>query len=278
MAVIPQVKNQYDVARGRAQETAQGSIQQSNQAIQRRAARAGNLNAGAIARQQTMAQGQADKAAYDAVEGINAAQFAEVERDKQAQLGREFQTSERLGSEKFAGGESALGRQFAGSESALARKLQSEQFGQTMGWEKEKYGKEFDYRSGRDTIGDSQWQSGFDLTKQGQADNLAQQKLENAFASDQQLQNMIINLSQLPGMDRYKMDEFLKSTGAGTYTDAGVWEEYSPGTVQGIWDAEAGGPEARAAVQKKDVAKKARTTQAQNMGNNISRKLRGRLG
>ena len=107
---------QYALARRRIKGESQASQQTTKDALARRFASLGNLNSGARIKIEQKAQDQSEGQLNNALEGVDAAEQAELARRREVQLGREFQTSERLGSEKFASGERLGSEKFASGE------------------------------------------------------------------------------------------------------------------------------------------------------------------
>lgn len=108
--------NQFDLARKRAAQQNNAAVQGQQDALKRRFAANGALNSGAAIKQDQLASeaGQANLANVN--EGINAQQATENQRVKEIQQGRDFQTSERLGSQDYGAQQAALGRQFQTGE------------------------------------------------------------------------------------------------------------------------------------------------------------------
>ena len=147
---------QYALARRRIKGESQASQQTTKDALARRFASLGNLNSGARIKIEQKAQDQSEGQLNNALEGVDAAEQAELARRREVQLGREFQTSERLGSEKFASGErlgaqdfaalqAKLGRDFTTSErEAIQRYSTSERLGsQDFAGTEARYGRDF---------------------------------------------------------------------------------------------------------------------------------------
>jgi hypothetical protein len=105
--------NEFDLARRRAAQQETANLQLQKDAIARRAAQLGGGVQGSMIKQEALAADASAQRLGQAHEGIDTAQRAEERRLREVQEGREFTTSERLGSEKFIAGESALQRRLA---------------------------------------------------------------------------------------------------------------------------------------------------------------------
>lgn len=147
------VSAQFEPARKRASQQEATNLQGQKDALARRAAQLGGGPSGAFIKQESMAADESAKRLQDANEGINAAQTGALNQAREVQAGREFQTSERLGSQGFAGEQSALarrfqtgereasqaygtgereaGQQFASGEAATGRQFASEEAGKS---------------------------------------------------------------------------------------------------------------------------------------------------
>lgn len=110
------ITKQYDPLRKRAQQQEAANLQGQRDAMARRFASMGGGPGGAQIKQENVIADQSAQRLAAANEGIDAQQQGALNAAREAQLGRDFQTSERLGSQKFASGESALARKFQTSE------------------------------------------------------------------------------------------------------------------------------------------------------------------
>lgn len=119
--------DQFDLQRKRAEQQVGAQTQNQQEALKRRFAAAGALNSGAAIQQQNLASEQGAQNLNQVNEGINAQQNQEMQRQKEVQQGREFATSERLGSQGFAAEQAGLGREFAKSERLGGQDWQSQQ-------------------------------------------------------------------------------------------------------------------------------------------------------
>ena len=110
------INKQFDPLRNRAKQQEAANLQNQQQALARRFASMGGGPGGAQVKQEQVAADQSAQRLASANEGIDAQQQGALNQAREAQAGRDFQTSERLGAQKFASGESALQRRFQTSE------------------------------------------------------------------------------------------------------------------------------------------------------------------
>ncbi len=108
--------SQFDLARKRAQQQSDATVQGQRDALARRAAQTGGGVSGALVKQEQMAEQAGGERVANANEGINAQQMQEGSRINEINTGRQYQTSEREAGQGFASGEALKGRQFATSE------------------------------------------------------------------------------------------------------------------------------------------------------------------
>lgn len=176
---------QFDYARKRASQDAEAANQQQNDALKRRFAAQGGLNSGAFVKQQQVAADQGAVRKENAMQGIDAAEAQEVQRQNEVKEGRAFQTSERLGSQDYSSGESALQRRFMtgeregsqnfqAGESKLARDLQDAQWSANYRMQKEGMAlQDAQWSAGHNlqrdqmALQDAQWSASHNLEKQG---------------------------------------------------------------------------------------------------------------
>jgi len=107
---------QFDVARKRAQQAENANLQQQQGALARRAAQLGGGPSGALIKQERIAQNESAERVQNANEGINAQEMQERGRVQELNDNRAFQTSERMGSQKFGAGQAQLQRKFQTGE------------------------------------------------------------------------------------------------------------------------------------------------------------------
>ena len=108
--------NPFELARKRASQQEGAALQGQKDAIARRSAQLGGGPSGAMIKQEALAADASQKRLGDVNEGINAQEQAEAMRVREIQEGRQFQTSERLGSQEFASGEAGKQRTFTTGE------------------------------------------------------------------------------------------------------------------------------------------------------------------
>lgn len=146
---------QFEAARNRTRSQFRKTKQETQEALQRRAAARGGLQSGAHAKQlETSSReiGQAEAQALqnvDLQEQAERARLAEIEQQRQFAAGeaekqrtfasgesalqRKFQQGLQEGQQKFSSGEAEKQRGFAASESALGREQQAQQFDKSYG-------------------------------------------------------------------------------------------------------------------------------------------------
>ncbi len=170
----PAPTNQFDVARKRAQQQAAQAVQGQQEALQRKFASLGNLQSGAAIKQQQLAAEKGQEQLQGVNEGIDAAEMADQQRKQELAQQQQFAREERLGSQEFAGGQSALARalqesQFGKSlaEQVAGRTQQGEQFGLSLANQKDQFGQSLgEQKAGRIQQGE---QFGKSLGEQVQA-------------------------------------------------------------------------------------------------------------
>lgn len=107
---------QFDLARKRAEQRANAEQQGQDDALKRRFAAQGSLNSGAFIKQQAIQADAASKRKADVMEGIDVAEAGEAQRQREVMEGRQFQTSERLGSQSFANQQRLGSQDFANQQ------------------------------------------------------------------------------------------------------------------------------------------------------------------
>ena len=117
------ITGQFDVARQKAAQTEGANLQGQKDALARRAAQLGGGPSGAFVKAEQTAGNESAQRLQQANEGINSQQSAALRDVNMTQLGQQYQTSERLGSEQFASGERLGSQQFTSGENASNRDL-----------------------------------------------------------------------------------------------------------------------------------------------------------
>lgn len=125
MALGDDVGKQFDYQRQKAATREAANLQGQKDAMARRAAQLGGGPSGAFIKQEQIAGDQSAARLADANAGINEAQNAEVRRLNEVKEGRDFQTSERLGSQGFATKERLGSQEFGAGQADLGRKFQT---------------------------------------------------------------------------------------------------------------------------------------------------------
>lgn len=128
------IQKQYDPMRRRLQEQENANLQTQKDALARRAASLGGGPSGAFIKQESLAQDASAKRLQAGNENVDAQYQGALNQARETQAGREFQTSERLGTQQFASGESAIGRKFQTGE-----RLGSQDFANQQRMSSQKY-------------------------------------------------------------------------------------------------------------------------------------------
>ena len=121
------VTAQFDRQRGRAAQQERGNQAAAQEALRRRAAAMPGAPGGAFVKQEQLANDESANRLAQANEGIDANQNAALGQLRQtqqaqdfsanqAQLGRDFSKSERIGSQDFSSTQAQLGRDFTHGE------------------------------------------------------------------------------------------------------------------------------------------------------------------
>lgn len=142
---VQKPQDQFELARKRAQQSANAAKQTQSDALQRRFAAQGMTGSGAAIKQQRIANESVDKQLADTSEGIDAAQQQEFARKGEIEDQRNFAREERnasqtfaekqqLGSQTFAEKQRLGSQEYATAESAAARALQKAQFDADLGF------------------------------------------------------------------------------------------------------------------------------------------------
>jgi hypothetical protein len=117
--------NPYELQRQRVKSDSQNASVEQTDALKRRFARMGGLNSGAYLKSSERLAGQQEQNQQKALEGVDIQESLAAEQKAEAERGRGFSREERLGSQEFASGESALGRRFVSEESSKGREFQA---------------------------------------------------------------------------------------------------------------------------------------------------------
>jgi hypothetical protein len=130
---------QYDAIRQRLKSQYTQQRQDQTDAIQRRFAANGMSGSGAYGKAQDQANADVSKQEAEATSNLDFAEANELQRRKELEEGRQFQTSERLGSQAFQTSERAGAQQF--NEGMFNKDLdfKKEQFGE----QKQQFAQEF---------------------------------------------------------------------------------------------------------------------------------------
>lgn len=123
---------EFDAMRRRLQGQYSQKRSEADDALQRRFAANGMLNSGAYAKQAQVQGNELTQQETDAQGQLGLQEMQELQRRKEITEGRDFQRSEREGSQGFAAGEAEKGRVFTGGmfdkEFGLKRDLANAQF------------------------------------------------------------------------------------------------------------------------------------------------------
>lgn len=128
--LTPGGPSEFDVARKRAEGQAKKQQQTMQDAIKRRAASLGNLNSGAVIKQQQQAIRDTGQQLRQATEGIDAAERSDIQRRRDIQEQRDFARGEREATQSFQAEQAGLTRTAQQSQFEKTFGLQSKQFEQ----------------------------------------------------------------------------------------------------------------------------------------------------
>lgn len=142
---VQKPQDQFELARKRAQQSANAAKQTQSDALQRRFAAQGMTGSGAAIKQQRIANESVDKQLADTSEGIDAAQQQEFARkgeiEDQRNFAREernasqtFAEKQRLGSQTFAEKQRLGSQEYSAIEAKAARDAQKAQFDADLGF------------------------------------------------------------------------------------------------------------------------------------------------
>ncbi len=121
---------EFDHQRQKAAQSENAQLQRQRDAIARRGAAMGGGPGGALIKQEQLAADTSGQRLAQANEGIDMAQRAEGRRIREVQEGRDYQTSERLGSQGFSAEQSAIARKYGTGEREASQAFsQSERLG-----------------------------------------------------------------------------------------------------------------------------------------------------
>lgn len=113
MPPSPQM-DQFEAMRRRAQQQAEASRQQGQDALKRQYASTGGLSSGAYVKQQQIAEDASARQSGEAMQGIDALQQQENQRQAEIKQAQEFQSGEAEKQRGFATHEREAGQQFTG--------------------------------------------------------------------------------------------------------------------------------------------------------------------
>lgn len=116
--------NPYELQRKRVAQESQATSSQENEALKRRFARMGGLQSGSYIKAQERLSGMQEQNKQKALESVDVQESLAQEQKDEAERGRQFARGERLGSQEFASGESALARRFATQEREGSQQFQ----------------------------------------------------------------------------------------------------------------------------------------------------------
>jgi len=116
--------DKFNILQRRAEQQAKAQTQEQKDALKRRFAALGAQASGEAIKAEQQAGEAGARRLQTAREGIEFAKLGEQERLDAESRAREFATSERLGSQEFGAGQSALARKFAETQAGLGREFQ----------------------------------------------------------------------------------------------------------------------------------------------------------
>lgn len=119
----PSSDDPFDSARRRIAQQQTSKTQQDSDMIDRAQAQAGSVGSGAFLKQKELSANANQESANNAYADVNSQQAADVRAKQEAEKNRQFQTSERLGSQSFASGERLGSQDYAAQQAALGRQF-----------------------------------------------------------------------------------------------------------------------------------------------------------
>jgi hypothetical protein len=205
--------NEFDLARQRAQRQESANLQTQKDALARRAAQLGSGVQGALLKQEQIATDESARRLSDANEGIGAAERQEQRRLGEIAQAQEFARSERLGTQEFSAGESALQRRLA--EQGL--ELQRYGIDTNKGFQEAqltgKYG-------GQKTLAAKQMEEQTAMAKKAYARGVLESDRDFKANLGANIVAMITNLQQQPGMTPERIRGILQGVGYGDIYDS----------------------------------------------------------
>ncbi len=115
------IQGQFDYERQKAAQSESTTLQGQKDALARKAAQLGGGPSGAFIKAEQQAGNDSAQRLQNANEGINQQQAAAIRDVNMTQLGQQYQTSERLGSQSFATGERLGSQTWQGGENQANR-------------------------------------------------------------------------------------------------------------------------------------------------------------
>lgn len=119
--------SQFDLARKKAADQSTVDLQNRKDALARRFASLGNLDSGVRLKQEANAATDASHSLQNANEGINAQQQAEIGRRKEVVQGQQFQSGEAQKGRDFSSDQANLQRNYGTSERVAGQQFSGEQ-------------------------------------------------------------------------------------------------------------------------------------------------------
>lgn len=134
---------EYDAMRRRLQSQFSTQRSTADDAMKRRFAAQGMLGSGAYQKSAEMADEQANRDQAEGLQGVDIAEQSELQRRKELGEGRQYQTAEREGAQRFAAEEAAKGRTFQTGEREGAQNFgHAERLG-TQDWQQGNIDREY---------------------------------------------------------------------------------------------------------------------------------------
>jgi hypothetical protein len=121
------ITKQYDPIRARLQRQEGANLQGQKDTLARNAARLGGAPSGAFIKQEQIAGDESAKRLQEANEGVDVQQMAALNQAREVQEQRDWQTGERIGSQKFMTGERIGTQKFGRSERESSQKFMAGQ-------------------------------------------------------------------------------------------------------------------------------------------------------
>lgn len=151
------IGRRYSLLRERLGQEGTARQQREGDQLKRAEARSGMQGSGAFIKARERARNQREQEIGQAREGLDVAESGERFQQEQIKAQRDFQRSERLGSQDFAGQQAQLGRDFAKSERRAGQKFQSLEAKKQRGFSKGLFDREMQFKESQKRMQEHQF-------------------------------------------------------------------------------------------------------------------------